>query len=90
MSGLESEPGSTSDTKKENEWLRVRTWINFGHKKRKWALHSQNPDQLRTQKGKMDVLESEPGPTSDTKRENGRLRVRTRVNFGHKKRRWAV
>ncbi|OMF60945.1 hypothetical protein BK139_08765 [Paenibacillus sp. FSL R5-0490] len=51
-SGLESEPGATSDTKREKERFRVRTPINFGHKKGKWALQSQNRVQLRTQKGK--------------------------------------
>ncbi len=86
ISGLESEPGSTSDTKREKGRLRVRTRINSGHKKRKRALQSQNRVQLRTQKEKLSGLESEPGSTSDTKRENVRLRVRTRINFGHKKR----
>ncbi|MCU1807375.1 hypothetical protein NVV31_18460 [Cytobacillus firmus] len=77
MGGLESEPGSTSDTIKENEWLRVRTGSNFGHKKRKSTLQSQNRVQLQAQKEKMGGLESEPGSTSDTIKENEWLRVRT-------------
>lgn len=39
-----------------------------GHKKRKWALQSRNPDQLRTQKAKIGAPESEPSPASDTKK----------------------
>jgi hypothetical protein len=82
----ESELGGTSDTEGENQRFRVRSWWNFRHRKGKSAVQSQNPDQLRTQKEKMGGLESEPGSTSDTKRENERFRVRTRVDFGHKKR----
>ncbi|XIH35193.1 hypothetical protein C1N70_23995 [Cytobacillus firmus] len=37
ISGSESEVGGTSDTEMGNQRFRVRTRINFGHKKGKWA-----------------------------------------------------
>jgi hypothetical protein len=46
---------------------------------------SQNPSQLRTQKAEKRRSESEPGPASDTERRKTWIRVRTRVNFGHRK-----
>ncbi|MBG9544870.1 hypothetical protein ABE29_19515 [Cytobacillus firmus] len=48
---LESEPGATSDTKRRMPAVRVRTLSNFGHKKEDACSQSQNPVQLRTQKG---------------------------------------
>ncbi|MBG9451008.1 hypothetical protein ABE67_17230 [Cytobacillus firmus] len=82
---VESEPGSTLDSEKGNRPLRVRTQVNFGHKKGKTHTLSPNPGQLRTQKRENTHVESEPGATSDTEKGKHALRVRTRVNFGHKK-----
>ncbi|MBG9548989.1 hypothetical protein ABE25_18670 [Cytobacillus firmus] len=61
---LESEPGATSDTKRRMPAVRVRTLSNFGHKKEDACSQSQNPVQLRTQKGGNLQLESEPGESS--------------------------
>ncbi|MBG9451959.1 hypothetical protein ABE67_21950 [Cytobacillus firmus] len=80
----ESEPGSTSDTKSKNPGVRVRTWVNFRHKKRKYGSLSPNLGQLQTQKAKIPEFESEPGSTSDTKSENPGVRVRIWVNFRYK------
>ncbi len=66
--GSESELRSTSDTKRRKTWVRVRTRVNFGHKKEETLDLSQNPGQLRTQKGGNPGFESEPGSTSDTER----------------------
>lgn len=41
--------------------------------------------EVRTQKAKIRIVESEPGASSDTKDRRGRDRVRTWSNFGHKK-----
>ncbi len=84
-SQLESEPGPTSDTERRKRSIRVRTRVNFGHRKEKRAGQSQNLVQLRTQKGERGASESEAWPTSDTERRKGQARVRTRANFGHRK-----
>ena len=84
-SQLESEPGSTSDTERRKEPVRVGTRVNFGHRKEKRAGQSQNPGQLQTQKGEKSQLESEPAPTSDTERRKEQARVRTSANFRHRK-----
>ncbi|KML44178.1 hypothetical protein [Cytobacillus firmus] len=81
----ESEPGPTSDTESRKRSIRVRTPANFGHRKEKRASQSQNPGQLRTQKGEKSQLESELGSTSDTERRKEPVRVGTRSNFGHRK-----
>ncbi|KML38765.1 hypothetical protein, partial [Cytobacillus firmus] len=78
---FESEPGLTSDTKSKNPGVRVRTRVNFRHKKRKSGSLSPNLDQLQTQKAKIREFESELGSTSDTKSENPGVRVRTWINF---------
>jgi hypothetical protein len=83
-SGSESEPGSTSDPERRKTWIKVRTRVNFGPRKEESLDQSQNPGQLRTQKGGKPGSKSEPGSTSDTKRRKTWIRVRTRVNFGHK------
>ncbi|OMF61243.1 hypothetical protein BK139_07745 [Paenibacillus sp. FSL R5-0490] len=41
--------------------------------------------ELRTQKAKIRIVESEPGATSDTKGRKARDRVRTWSNFRHKR-----
>jgi hypothetical protein len=79
----ESEPDSTSDTKSGNPVVRVRTWLNFGHRNGKLRCQSRNPCQLRTEKAEIPAPESEPGPTSDTKSGNPGARVRTRLDYGH-------
>ncbi|XIH33533.1 hypothetical protein C1N70_14930 [Cytobacillus firmus] len=81
----EFEPGPASDTKRRKTWVRVRTRVNFGHRKEETLDQSQNPGQLRTQKAEKRRSEFEPGPASDTKRRKTWVRVRTRVNFGHRK-----
>ncbi|MBG9451436.1 hypothetical protein ABE67_19685 [Cytobacillus firmus] len=63
--GFESEPGSTSDTKRRKTWIRVRTQVNFGHKKEENLGLSQNPGQLQTQKAVKRRSESEHGPASE-------------------------
>ncbi len=42
--------------------------------------------QLPTEKAEMRALESEPGATSDRESRNAGFRVRTRCNFGQRKR----
>ncbi|MBG9451437.1 hypothetical protein ABE67_19690 [Cytobacillus firmus] len=66
--GSESEPESTSDTERRKTWIRVRTRSSFGHRKQKNVGQSQNPGQLRTQKGGKPGSESELRSTSDTER----------------------
>ncbi len=46
---------------------------------------SQNPDQLRTQKGRKPGFESEPESTSDIESRKTQVIVRTRPSFGHRK-----
>ncbi|XIH35120.1 hypothetical protein C1N70_23590 [Cytobacillus firmus] len=62
---VESEPGSTSDTKAGKSARRVRTWVNFRHKSGKKRSQSPNLDQLQTKKREKAQAESEPGSTSD-------------------------
>ena len=81
----ESEPGPASDTERRKNWIRVRTRVNFGHRQQENLDQSPNPGQLRTQKGEKPGSESEPGPASDTERRKPWIRVRTQVNFGHRK-----
>ncbi|MBG9588508.1 hypothetical protein ABE26_16030 [Cytobacillus firmus] len=82
---LDSEPRSTSDTEKGKRTRRVRTRVNFGHRKGKMCPQSPNPGQLWTQEREIVPLESEPRSTSDTEKGKRTRRVRTRVNFGHRK-----
>ncbi len=63
--GSESEPGSTSDTERRKTWIRVRTQVNFGHRKEENLDLSQNLGQLQTQKAVKRRSESEPGPASE-------------------------
>ncbi|KAF0818239.1 hypothetical protein KIS4809_3041 [Bacillus sp. ZZV12-4809] len=45
------------------------------------AEKQRNPGHLLTQKAKKQRIESEPGATSDTKREKGEVGVRTWFTF---------
>ncbi|MBG9585963.1 hypothetical protein ABE26_02320 [Cytobacillus firmus] len=83
--GSESEPGRASDTERRKTWIRVRTRSSFGHRKEENLDLSPNPSQLRTQTAEKRRSESEPGRASDTERRKTWIRVRTRVNFGHRK-----
>jgi hypothetical protein len=79
------EPAPPTDTRRK-EPVRVRTQANFGNKKEKRASQSQKKLlHLRTQKGEKIQSESEPRPTSDTKRRKEPVRVRSCSNFGNKK-----
>ncbi|MCS0789120.1 hypothetical protein NX021_13275, partial [Cytobacillus firmus] len=57
----------------------------FGQEKEKSGNASPNPEPIRTGKGEIGKCESEPGASSDRKRRNRGMRVRTRSSFGQEK-----
>lgn len=77
---------TASDRRSGKRVIRVRTWFNFGHRKRKKSYQSWNLAQLRTEEAEKEWLESEPGSTSDTKSRKRGFRVHTRPNFGQRDR----
>ncbi len=81
----ESEPGASSDRKRRNREERVRTWCFFGQEKEKSGRVSPNLVLIRTGKGEIGKSESELGASSDRKRRNRGMRVRTRSSFGQEK-----
>ncbi|MDK7668490.1 hypothetical protein [Cytobacillus oceanisediminis] len=82
----ESEVGASSDRKSEKGREGVRSWCDFGQKKRKRERKSPKLLRLRTGKAKKGEKESEVGASSDRKSEKGRERVRSWCEFGQKKR----
>ncbi|WP_264739914.1 hypothetical protein [Cytobacillus firmus] len=81
----ESELGASSDRKRRNRRVRVRTWSSFGQEKEKSGSASPNRVLLRTGKREIGECESELGAFLDRKRINRRVRVRTGYIFGQKK-----
>ncbi|AND40293.1 hypothetical protein A361_14415 [Cytobacillus oceanisediminis 2691] len=82
----ESEVGASSDRKSEKGREGVRSWCDFGQKKRKRERKSPKLVRVRTEEAKKGEKESEVGASSDRRSEKGRERVRSWCVFGQKKR----